>query len=391
MAENRFDMLLRHALLDANWTEVRAVWEEAEKPGFSHAYLRWRGKLLADPFGFMKRKLRPAWIRALRMAACIVLACAVTLGTLMAVSPTVRAAVLNWLREISGNYMTYTSGQAAQTDALPSNWRVTWLPEGWELRDMTANIWIYWEADGEGSLTYGCYTPGSTDLTTNVDDVQDADTVRETVQVQRYRGDYYESEGYRVLLWENEEGFLFLLRGDSSLDRETFLKIAESVTYYNSPNFAYQLEWIPGEYAPMHRYELAGAVAEDWTYNRVSLIWRYVTDPVCAFVLPDGEPEEIAVGEFTGQYWAAAEPLEASDSASTITVGGVVVSVSGDPSAEQTGTLLWTDPNTNTTFLLEGALGRYDLVHMAESVVQTVPDPTPPSRHAALMEGTAGG
>ena len=25
---------------------------------------------------------------------------------------------------------------AAQTDALPSNWRVTWLPEGWELREL---------------------------------------------------------------------------------------------------------------------------------------------------------------------------------------------------------------------------------------------------------------
>ena len=74
-----------------------------------------------------------------------------------------------------------------------------------------------------------------------------------------------------------------------------------------------------------------------------------------------------------------------------MTVGGVIVSISKDPDADQTGTLLWTDPDTNTTFLLEGALGREDLVRMAESVVQTAPDPTPPSRHAATKEGTAGG
>ena len=74
-----------------------------------------------------------------------------------------------------------------------------------------------------------------------------------------------------------------------------------------------------------------------------------------------------------------------------MTEGGVIVSISKDPDADQTGTLLWTDPDTNTTFLLEGALGRDDLVRMAESVVQTTPNPTPPSRHAATMEGTAGG
>ncbi len=62
-----------------------------------------------------------------------------------------------------------------------------------------------------------------------------------------------------------------------------------------------------------------------------------------------------------------------------MTVGGVIISVSKDPSANQSGTLLWTDPNTNTTFLLKGALDRYDLIHVAESVVKTMPDPTPPS------------
>lgn len=203
MTENRFDALLRDALLDANWLECRTVWEEAEEPDFSPTYLRWRRDLLADPFGFVKRKLRPVWVRALRMAACIVLISAVALGTLMAVSPTVRAAVLNWLREISGNYMTYTSGQSAQTDALPSNWRITWLPEGWELRELTSNGQIYEEPSSQGGLTFACAPPGDSQMATNVYDVEDADVVRSTIQVQGADADYYESEAYRVLLWEN--------------------------------------------------------------------------------------------------------------------------------------------------------------------------------------------
>lgn len=405
MAEKSFDALLRQALLEANWREYRSAWEEAEDPAFSPAYLRWRTRLLADPFGWMKKRLRPLWAKALRTAACLVLASAVALGSLMAVSPTVRAAVLNWLREITGNLMTYSSvDREAESDALPSNWRITWLPEGWGLQDMTTSIWKYQGTSGKGSLLYSCYVPGSTDLTTNVDDVSDADSVRETIQVQGTQADYYESDGYRVLLWENEEGFLFLLRGDSFLDRESFLKIAESITYYEGPDVAYGMGWVPPEYDDMYRDELVGAAQEEWTYSKTSLTWRYVTDPVCEFLLPDGDPEKIAIGDFTARYWAAEEPFETEESdqilvngepvegnGSSVTVGGVIISVSGDPAADQTGTLLWTDPDTNTTFLLEGALGRDDLVRMAESVAQTAPDPSSPSHHAALMAGTAGG
>lgn len=391
MAEKSFDAMLRQALLEANWREYHSAWEKAEDPPFSPTYRRWRTRLLADPFGWVKKQLRPLWAKVLRTAACLVLASAVALGSLMAVSPTVRAAVLNWLREISGNLMTYSTDRQAETEALPSNWRITWLPENWGLQDMSTSFWKYQENSGKGNLFYSCYAPGSTDLTTNVDDVSDAEAVRETIQVQGTQADYYESDGYQVLLWENEEGFLFLLRGDFFLDREDFLKIAESVAYYDGTDVAYQLEWIPGDYEPMHRDELVGAAQEEWTYNKVSLTWRYVTNPVCEFLLPDGEPEEVTVGGAAAQYWAASEPLEASDSASSITVGDIVVTVSKDPGADQTGTLLWTDPDTNTTFLLEGALEGDDLIHMAESMVRTTPNPSAPSHHAALMEGTAGG
>ncbi|MEI3362933.1 MAG: DUF4367 domain-containing protein [Oscillospiraceae bacterium] len=276
----------------------------------------------------------------------------------------------------------------AERDVLPSNWRITWLPEGWTLQHMTTNLWKY--RGDSGSLMYACYAPGSTDLTTNVDDVSDADAVRESIQIQGHSADYYESEEYRVLLWENEEGFLFLLRGESSLDRESLLSIAESIVYYDDPGIAYELDWAPSEYEPMYRDELVGAAQEEWTFQKTSLTWRYVIDPVCGFLLPDGEPEEVTLGDFTAQYWAAEEPFEAEDSGptmingepvegsgSSVTVGGVTITVSGDPDADQTSTLLWTDPGTNTTFLLEGALDRYDLMRMAASVAQTAPNPSP--------------
>lgn len=403
MAERSFDPMLRDALLEATWREYTSAWEGAEEPSFSSNYLRWRARLLADPFAWAEKQLRPLWTKVLRTAACILLACTLTLGTLMAASPTVRATVLNWMREISGNLMMYYTDQQAKTDILPSNWRITWLPEGWELQDMTVSVWRYQGPSEKGRLTYACYVPSSADLTTNVDDVSDADAVRETIQVQGYSADYYESDGYQVLLWENKDGFLFLLRGDIFLDRETFLKIAESITYYPGPDTAYELSWIPGEYAPFSRDEMAGAAQEIWTFDKTSLTWRYITDPICSFVLPDNDPEEVTLGDFTAQYWAAEESFEVSDSVATAsgdfgeeigssaTIGDVVITVSGSPEAAQTGILLWADPVTNTTFLLEGALDRYDLIRMAESMLETSPAPSAPSHHSMLVEGTAGG
>lgn len=403
MAEKSFDALLRQALLEADWQEYEAVWNTAEEPDFSPAYLRWRTRLLADPFAWMKKRLRPLWAKVLRTAACLLLASAVALGSLMAVSPSVRAAVLHWLREISGNLITYSADSQTQADALPSNWRITWLPEGWGLQDMTRSTWKYAGPEGNGGLTYACYVPESTELTTNIDDTNDADSVRETVRVQGYRADYYESEKYRVLLWENEAGYLFLLRTDPSMEKETLLKVAESIRFYSGPGVAYAMGWVPLEYDSLYRDELIGAAQEAWTFDQTSLIWRYVTDPVCPFVLPDGEPEEVTVGEEIGQYWAAEEPFQSSEpakttingepvenSGSTIEVGGVTISISGSPEDEQTGTLVWTDPDTNTMFFLEGALNRYDLLHMAEKVAEKTPEPSSPSHGAMLMEGTAG-
>ena len=68
MAEKSFDALLYQALLEAGWQENRTAWEGTEEPAFSPQYLRWRTRLLADPFGWGKKQLRPLWAKALQPA-----------------------------------------------------------------------------------------------------------------------------------------------------------------------------------------------------------------------------------------------------------------------------------------------------------------------------------
>ena len=403
MAEKSFDEVLRQALLDANWRQWQPLWEGAEEPEFSPDYRRWRLRLLSDPFGWVKKQLRPLWARVLRTAACLLLASAVALGSLMAVSPTVRAAVLGWLREITGDTMRYFYGEEAEMEAYPSNWRISWLPDGWRLVNMDRNSWMYEGPEEQGILIFSCYTPGNTNLITNVGDVDDAEAVRSTVAVGEYSADYYESEGYRVLLWENEDEVLFILRADTTWAAEDFFRIAESIAPYSGPDTAYTMGWVPPEYEAMSRDELIGAAQEEWTFNRTSLTWRYLSDPLCDFILPDGEPEQITEGDFTGLYWAAEEELEelppleilvdgkpVESSGSSIVVGGSTITNSGAPSAKQKGTLLWEDSETHTVFLLEGALDREDLLRMAQSVEETAPDPSDPSHNSMLIAGTSG-
>ena len=70
---------------------------------------------------------------------------------------------------------------------------------------------------------------------------------------------------------------------------------------------------------------------------------------------------------------------------------GVTIITGGSPDTEETGTLIWTDPDTNTTFFLEGALDRFDLRDMAVRTEETEPQLSPPTKRAQSITGTAGG
>ena len=72
MAEKSFDALLYQALLEAGWQENRTAWEGTEEPAFSPQYLRWRTRLLADPFGWGRNSCGPCGPRPCgqRPASC---------------------------------------------------------------------------------------------------------------------------------------------------------------------------------------------------------------------------------------------------------------------------------------------------------------------------------
>ena len=313
------ERMLRHALMEANLERFRDVLDAAEEPDWSHRYLRNRTRLLADPFGWAKRMARPVWKRAARTAACVLLACLVTLGGLMAVSPAAPGGGAGVVPSGAGG-----SGDLYQPEAdrgrgfRPAALAAVGDPgglcaDGRESQGELGLLGGYHEPGTRAWLWFAVYTPEAGEVATNVDGASDAGENHTTVTVQGYQADLFQSEGTILLTWQNEAGYLFMLRATDFGDTETLLSMEEGVVPYEGPGVAWEMGWVPEGYEPMYRDEGAGAVQQVWVRDGTTLTWQYVTDPICPFETPEGEPEEIDLRGVTGWYWTAEEEPEESE------------------------------------------------------------------------------
>lgn len=129
MTDQELDHLMRRVLLDSM---ERREDTEAVVPAFTPSARQDRQirSMLADPIRWAHRRTRPVWKRVLQRVAVILLVFTLSLGSLMAVSPTVRAAVVRWAVEWYENHVTYRySGNAIAQD-MPQ-YEITALPEGY--------------------------------------------------------------------------------------------------------------------------------------------------------------------------------------------------------------------------------------------------------------------
>lgn len=130
MNNQELDAQLRRVLLDALRQEWGAVAEELPAAQPSPGHQRQMAQMLRDPWGWYRRRTRPVWHRALRTAASLLLVCSITLGMLMAVSPTVRAAVIHWVQEWHETQIVYRYGGDSAPEQMPQ-YALGAVPEGY--------------------------------------------------------------------------------------------------------------------------------------------------------------------------------------------------------------------------------------------------------------------
>ena len=130
MTDRELDRMMQHVLLDAIKRDCEK--ETDDVPAFkpTRHYQRQMAEMVKDPLKWERRRARPLWKNVAQKAAVILLVFSLSLGSLMAVSPTVRAAVVRWVTEWYETHVVYRFSGEQIADEMPQ-YEVTDLPEGY--------------------------------------------------------------------------------------------------------------------------------------------------------------------------------------------------------------------------------------------------------------------
>ena len=130
MTDQELDTLMRRVLLDSLKLNLEGATGNELSFEPTPRYQRQMTAMLADPLKWARKRARPIWKKVIQKVAVILLVFSLSLGSLMAVSPTVRAAVIRWVTEWYETHITYRYSGEQITDEMPQ-YEITDLPEGY--------------------------------------------------------------------------------------------------------------------------------------------------------------------------------------------------------------------------------------------------------------------
>ena len=179
----------------------------------------------------IKKNNHPQLKRVLRMAASFALVILVASGSVMALSPTARAAVMGWLFGQDGTTFSYTSmGEESESDVY-YKYELAEIPEGYflwqEIVDESQSIMLYAEEE-TGHLLKVTGSPndgtGAMFLLTTTDE-------KSTVQIGDITADFYQSstaDSSSGLAWiDPDTDYLICL--DGFFSKEELIEMAQSL------------------------------------------------------------------------------------------------------------------------------------------------------------------
>ena len=148
MTDRELDRMMQHVLLDAIKRDCEKETDDvlAFKP--THHYQRQMAKMLKDPLKWERRRARPLWKNVAQKAAVILLVFSLSLGSLMAVSPTVRAAVVRWVTEWYATHIVYRYSGEDISGEMPQ-YEISGLPQDYTeiIRDVyEASVSVVYES-----------------------------------------------------------------------------------------------------------------------------------------------------------------------------------------------------------------------------------------------------
>lgn len=178
-----------------------------------------------------RQKRRRVWHTVMRYAAVLVITATLALGAVMAASPTARAAVLKWARELVEGNMVYHFYTEAPEETLPL-YGLGWISEGFEETDVLY-IDIYYKAiyinpktDQLFVFEYDYMDDGTVPMVIPEDDIN-----LEKTKINGMPADFYQAPNDEdtngLFIFDEENNICFTVL--STLDRDTMFRIAEHI------------------------------------------------------------------------------------------------------------------------------------------------------------------
>lgn len=240
MTDWELDFMMRRVLLDA----AKLNWEEEAEPAppfqASARHQRQVTAMLADPMRWARKRARPVWEKAFQRVAVVLLVFSLSLGSLMAVSPTVRAAVVRWVTEWYEAHITYRYSGETNAGEMP-RYEITDLPEGY-VEDKSQKIeWSNYvrvtyyneETDKTMFFDYVYMQQGSTwDYVT--EDVESLPVTVNGLEGQLFLVKDWEDKWNTITWIDPKSNLQFSV--DANLSQSDILHIAESVSLVKIEN-----------------------------------------------------------------------------------------------------------------------------------------------------------
>lgn len=218
------EMLYRHA------AEARDIWletlpDDSEIPEheFSEEFDKEMHRLVA----LSQTKKRPP--KQFQRIAAMLAVVIIGTSSFFAINAEARAAFVGWIKELTGTYFVYRYEGEAQVGVEPTDYRPTWLPDGYAefyLDDSEDTVFVAY-ANEAGEMLKLSYAPNP-DQTAWF--VETSNTVRKDATVNGAQADLFvstDSATSSAIMWVDQYNTAFMLSG--FLDEATLIYVAEHI------------------------------------------------------------------------------------------------------------------------------------------------------------------
>lgn len=287
-----------------------------------------------------------------------------------------------WEKVVDNGELRYKCDvKDVEYDTLPA-WYSSWNGDGWGIASvdasMSGNGWVRWKwQKGTSYIDFTCSYPCSYSMGQGMS--AEAALNSQKVSVNGHQAELYQEGSTCILVWEDDDGVLFWLRG-LRVDAETLTDFAGSIRPCTAEtSSSVTLPLVPKGYARMTRVASGNTAYEVWNGGNLCFTWLCTDGPVA---VPSGDSETVAVNGTEARFWAATEEPEHIQSPILVNgtpvedgeavIGSVTVTSATIPGlqSKEVSTLVWTDPDSGLSFRLQGALNQETLIRMAEQMAK---------------------